>query len=89
MVMNASFKKQTVIKATVRPDGTGRLVGVAPITLKNQFGAVGASNVAELKDVNVVELTNGSTLMYNVATEKYDIRTIDQNDLGDFDFGTF
>jgi hypothetical protein len=84
-----SLVKTTVIKATVRPDGTGRLVGVAPITLKNQFGAVGASNVAELKDVNVVELVNGSTLMYNATTQKYDIRTIDQNDLGDIDFGTF
>jgi hypothetical protein len=89
MVMNATLQQQAVIKAKVRPDGTGRLVGVAPITLKNQFGAVGASNVAELKDVNVVELTNGSTLLYNVATQKYDIRHLNDTDISDIDFGTF
>jgi len=83
------LQQQSVIKATVRPDGTGRLVGVAPITLKNQFGAVGASNVAELKDVNVVDLTSGSTLLYNVATGKYDIRRLNDTDISDVDFGTF
>lgn len=81
------LQQQSVIKATVRPDGTGRLVGVAPITLKNQFGELRA--VAELKDVNVVDLISGSTLLYNVATGKYDIRRLNDTDISDVDFGTF
>lgn len=78
-----------VIKATVRPDGTGRLVGVAPITLKNQMGTTGAQFVSDLKDVNVSELTDGSSLFYNTSTQKYDVRPQADTDLSDIDLGTF
>jgi hypothetical protein len=78
-----------IIKATVRPDGSGRLVGVAPITLKNQIGTTGAQVVTDLKDVNAVELTNGSSLFYNATTGKYDIRQSADTDIPDVDLGTF
>lgn len=85
-----SLQRTTVIKAVVRPDGSGRLVGAAPITLKNQFGSAGgASNLVDLNDVNVVELVDGSTLIYNMTTEKYDVRTITQDDFGNIDLGEF
>ena len=78
-----------VIKATVRPDGTGRLVGVAPITLKNQMGTTGARFVSDLQDVNPVELTTGSSLFYNATTGEYDVRQPTDTDISDIDFGTF
>jgi hypothetical protein len=78
-----------IIKATVRPDGSGRLVGVAPITLKNQIGTTGAQVVTDLKDVNAVELTNGSSLFYNATTGKYDVRQPTDADIPDVDLGTF
>lgn len=78
-----------VIKATVRPDGTGRLVGTAPITLKNQMGTTGAQFVSDLRDVNIVELTTGSTLYYNSATGAYDVRQPNDTDIPNVDLGTF
>jgi hypothetical protein len=78
-----------VIKATVRPDGSGRLVGVAPITLKNQMGTNGARFVSDLQDVNIVELTTGSSLFYNADTGKYDVRQPTDADISDIDLGTF
>jgi hypothetical protein len=78
-----------VIKATVRPDGTGRLVGVAPITLKNQMGTTGARFVSDLQDVNPVELTSGSSLFYNATTGEYDVRQPTDADIPDVDLGTF
>jgi hypothetical protein len=78
-----------VIKATVRPDGTGRLVGVAPITLKNQMGTNGARFVGDLQDVNAVELATGSSLFYNATTGEYDVRQPTDADIPDVDLGTF
>ena len=78
-----------VIKATVRPDGTGRLVGVAPITLKNQMGTTGAQYVSDLQDVNVVELVSGSSLFYNATSGQYDVRQPSDADIPDIDLGTF
>jgi hypothetical protein len=78
-----------IIKATVRPDGSGRLVGVAPITLKNQIGTTGARFVGDLQDVNAVELTTGSSLFYNATTGEYDVRQPTDADIPDVDLGTF
>lgn len=89
MAINATLRQTNVVKAVVRPDGTGRLVGTAPITLKNQFGQVGAQYVADLKDVNITELTDGSTLLYNTTTQKYDVRHLTDVDISDIDLGTF
>ena len=89
MVMNVSLQPQRIIKATVRPDGTGRLVGVAPITLKNQMGTSGAKFVGDLQDVNVVELTSGSSLYYNATSGKYDVRQPTDTDISDIDCGSF
>lgn len=79
----------TVIKATVRPDATGRLIGVAPITLKNQMGTTGAQFVSDLRDVNIVELTSGSQLYYNATSGEYDVRQPNDTDIPDIDLGTF
>lgn len=89
MALIATLRQTNVVKATVRPDGTGRLVGVAPITLKNQMGQTGAQYLTELKDVNVAQLAPSSTLLYNAATGKYDIRKLLDTDLPDIDFGLF
>jgi len=89
MAFTGKIQRVPVIKATVRPDGTGRLVGVAPITLKNQLGTAGAQNLVDLKDVNVVELATGSSLFYNAGTGKYDVRQPTDADISDIDFGTF
>jgi hypothetical protein len=78
-----------IIKATVRPDGSGRLIGVAPITLKNQMGTTGAKVVGDLQDINVVELTSGASLFYNATTGKYDVRQPTDADISDIDLGTF
>jgi len=78
-----------IIKVTVKPDGTGKLVGIAPITLKNQMGTNGAKFVSDLQDVNVVELTTGSSVFYNASTGKYDVRQPTDIDIADIDFGTF
>lgn len=89
MALIATIKQTTIVKATVRPDGTGRLVGTAPITLKNQSGAVGAQYLTQLKDVNVAQLVSSSTLLYNATTEKYDIRKLLDTDLPNIDLGLF
>lgn len=89
MALNATLRQTNIVKAVVRPDGTGRLVGTAPITLKNQFGQTGAQYIADLKDVNIAGLTDGATLLYNASTEKYDVRQLTDVDISDIDLGTF
>jgi hypothetical protein len=89
MALIATISPKPIVKATVRPDGTGRLIGIAPITLKNQTGTLGIQYLTELKDVNVSQLASSSTLLYNTTTEKYDIRKLLDTDLPNIDLGLF
>jgi hypothetical protein len=68
-------------------NNNGRLSSAAPITLKNQIQEI--RSIEDITDVNEVNVTDGATLVYNSANDKYEVRPLDIADLGAIDGGTF
>jgi hypothetical protein len=64
----ATGKSNVTIK--VRKED-GRITVTDPVTIKNQIAQV--PNIADIGDVNVVNLVDGAILRYNANTETYDI----------------
>lgn len=68
-------------------NNNGRLSAAAPITLKNQIQEIRSiEDIADVAEVNVVD---GATLIYNSATDKYEVKQIQVSDLGAIDGGSF
>jgi len=85
--MKASIPQVT--RQTVKVNNIGgTLTPFAPITLKNQM--VEITSIENIPDVDEVNVTTGATLIYNSATDKYEIKPLSFNDLsGDIDGGLF
>jgi hypothetical protein len=64
----ATGKSNVTIK--VRKED-GRITVTDPVTIKNQIAQV--PNIADIGDVNVVNLVDGAILVYNANTQTYDI----------------
>lgn len=84
--MKASIPSITRQNVKVNNIG-GTLTPVSPITLKNQL--VEINSIQNIPDVDEINVTNGATLIYNSTTNKYEIKPLTYNDLGDIDGGTF
>lgn len=66
----------------------GTLTTSAPITLKNQIIQIMA--LENINNVQVVNLANNATLIYNPQTSFYEIKNISYDMIvGDIDCGTF
>lgn len=69
-------------------NNNGRLSSAGPITLKNQIQEI--RSIENITDVSVVEVANGSTLIYNSQNDKYEVRQLQVADLNlDLDGGSF
>ena len=69
-------------------NNNGRLSSAGPITLKNQIQEI--RSIENITDVSVIDVTNGSTLIYNSQNDKYEVRQLQVGDLNlDLDGGTF
>ena len=69
-------------------NNNGRLSSAGPITLKNQIQEI--RSIENITDVSVVEVANGSTLIYNSQNDKYEVRQLQAGDLNlNLDGGSF
>lgn len=80
MALNAKITKITGVQAKVT-NNAGVLSTVAPLTLKNQIQEI--RSIEDIGDVDEIDVTTGSTLVYNSTTDKYEIKMLD------LDGGTF
>ena len=64
----------------VKVVGTGAaMTPSAPITLKNQVTEI--RSIEDITDVDEIDVSNGATLVYNLARDKYEVRKLDIGDL--------
>lgn len=93
MVNVVVSRKRTI---NVSANGTGGVIDTSvPVTIKTtptiySGNGNGIDTVDELKDVNLAARSNGSTLIYNANTNKYDVKILDFTEIdGNLDGGTF
>jgi hypothetical protein len=84
-----AMKIPQVTQQTVKVNNFGgTLVPSAPITLKNQLGEI--TSIEDIADVAEIDVVDGATLVYNAATNLYEIKPLPISDLQvDIDGGTF
>lgn len=70
-------------------NNNGRLSAAAPVTLKNQIQEI--RSIEDIFDVSEVDVSAGATLVYNPENDKYEVRPLQNEDIGDLtlDGGTF
>jgi len=86
--MRATISPKASILAAKIQNNNGRLSSTGPITLKNQIQEI--RSIENILDVSVVDVTNGSTLIYNSQNDKYEVRQLQIADLNlDLDGGSF
>jgi hypothetical protein len=56
----------------------GRLVNDSPITIKNGINDVEPVRLVQLIDVDISNIANGATLIYNADTEFFEVRILDE-----------
>lgn len=67
---------------------SGILQNKAPISIKGAL-KTSVKKLEDIGDVEVVDLQDGSTLIYNDSTQKYEVKQLDADDLIDLDFGEY
>lgn len=60
-------------------NNNGRLSATAPITLKNQIQEI--RSIEDIADVDEISVTDGATLVYNSANDKYEVKQLTFDDL--------
>ena len=76
--MKATIGKTTTQNIKVTNTGSG-LQSSTPITLKNQVAEI--RSIEDIADVAEVNVTAGSTLIYNPTNDKYEVRLIEAQDI--------
>lgn len=87
--MKAVIAKTTKQQVKVNNTG-GVLQSQTPITLKNQVTEI--RSIEDIADVAEVDVSTGSTLIYNSVNDRYEVRKLQAEDItGTFnlDGGTF
>lgn len=85
--MRAIISRNTVQKIKVSNQG-GILQPTSPLTLKNQIKEL--HTIEDIGDVSEVDVTTGSTLVYNSENDKYEVRKLNATDIsGSLDGGEF
>ena len=76
------------IVAVAKSDG--RLTtSTTAVTLKNQVSEI--RSIEDIADVSEIDVSSGSTIVYNSENDKYEVRKLQSSDLGAFnlDGGSF
>jgi hypothetical protein len=66
----------------------GRITPNSPLTIKNQIRQIPSNTIASIEDildVDTVEVVDGSTIVYNSTTDKYEVKKLPTL----IDLGTF
>jgi len=86
MALKASLRISNSIIAVTKSDG--RLTSAAAgVTLKNQVNEI--RSIEDIADVAEVNVVNGATLVYNSQNDKYEVKVLQIEDLGNLDGGSF
>ncbi len=87
--MKAVIAKTSQQKVKVNNAG-GVLQSQTPITLKNQITEI--NSIEDIADVAEIDVSTGSTLVYNANTDKYEVKKLDVGSISgtiDLDGGEF
>lgn len=88
MTLNAKINRES--KFTVKIDNNVPVLNPTTLTVKNQFREYQINSIEDLPDVDEVNVTQGSTLIYNQATDKYEVKEFTQEFfVGSIDGGEF
>ena len=88
MTLNAKINRET--KVTVKVDNNSPILNPATLTVKNQFREYQINSIEDLPDVDEVNVTEGSTIIYNQVTDKYEVKEFTQEFfVGAIDGGEF
>lgn len=69
-------------------NNNGSLNSTSPVVLKNQITQL--RSIEDIADVVETEVVDGATLIYNAATDKYEVKLLSLASIGaDLDGGTF
>lgn len=86
MAIKARIVQNTNMVAKVSKTGDSLSVS-KPVTLKNQINEI--RSIEDFGDVDEVNVVTGATLVYNAINDKYEVRPLEIEDLGNIDGGTF
>lgn len=86
MALKARIVQNTNMVARVTTTGDS-LSAAKPVTLKNQINEI--RSIEDFGDVSEVNVVNGATLIYNATNDKYEVRPLEIEDLGNIDGGSF
>ena len=80
---------RAVLNAKVK--NTSGVLNTVAVTLKNQIQEI--RSIEDIADVSEINVTDGATLVYNAATDKYEVKILDTGDINtenlNLDGGTF
>jgi hypothetical protein len=80
---------RAVLNAKVK--NTSGVLNPVAVTLKNQIQDI--RSIEDIADVSEINVTDGATLVYNAATDKYEVKILDTGDINtenlNLDGGTF
>lgn len=89
MAVITYLNNESKILATVLVSNTG-LTPIRQITVQNQVREYQINSIEDLPDVGEVDVTSGSTVVYNANTDIYEIKKLDIDDVaGVIDGGEF
>jgi hypothetical protein len=85
--INPNPETKIVAKVT---NNNGTLSTNTPVTIKNQLREYQINSIQDLPDVAETNVSNGSTLVFNSATNLYEVKPLDAvNIIGIIDGGEF
>ena len=88
MALRASLTGRVSNNIVAVAKSDGRLNSAAPgVTLKNQVNEI--RSIEDIADVSEVNVVNGATLVYNSQNDKYEVKVLSIEDLGNLDGGSF
>lgn len=70
--------RTSTINVKMNKSGSILQSSINPITLKNQISEI--RSIEDIADVAEVEVTSGSTLIYNPSNDKYEVRKLQSQD---------
>lgn len=86
--MTTTINKET--KLTIKINNKAPVLNPTTLTVKNQFREYQINSIEDLPDVDEVNVTEGSMLIYNQATDKYEVKPLTQQFIiGPIDGGEF
>ena len=88
MTFNAKINKETKIVAKVATNQG--FINPKTLSIKNQLREYQINSLEDLPDVDEINVSTGSTVVYNSVTGKYEVKPLDANFiLGRIDGGEF